>query len=144
MLDAPPLAEAVCHDPRLRALKLVALASDDSLLPRGGARGFPHWALWMQRNTGWGADLLAYMAEGEGVVVARVVVSKWLWTGVEVAAPGPVCGWLGRSWNAWPAGQPGPSLIKTRTLARCCLPACRHLGPADGGGGAADGQRRRV
>jgi hypothetical protein len=37
VLDAPPLADALCHDPVLRHLKLVALPSDDSLLPRCGA-----------------------------------------------------------------------------------------------------------
>ena len=37
MLDAPPLADALCHDPVLRHLKLVALPSDDSLLPRWDA-----------------------------------------------------------------------------------------------------------
>jgi hypothetical protein len=31
---------------------------------RGGKRGFPHWALWQQRNTAFGADLVAYMLEG--------------------------------------------------------------------------------
>ncbi|KAL4443720.1 hypothetical protein ABPG75_011457 [Micractinium tetrahymenae] len=64
VLDAPPLADAICHDPLLRRLKLVALASDDTLLPRGGVRGFPHWGLWQQRNTAFGADLMAFLAEG--------------------------------------------------------------------------------
>lgn len=64
MLDAPPLADAICHDPLLSRLKLIALASDDSLLPRGGARGFPHWGVWQQRNTAFGADLMAFLAEG--------------------------------------------------------------------------------
>lgn len=36
ILDAPPLAEAICQDPLLKRLKLVALPSDDSLLPRWG------------------------------------------------------------------------------------------------------------
>ncbi|KAL4447190.1 hypothetical protein ABPG77_007223 [Micractinium sp. CCAP 211/92] len=64
VLDAPPLADAICHDPLLSRLKLIALASDDSLLPRGGARGFPHWGVWQQRNTAFGADLMAFLAEG--------------------------------------------------------------------------------
>ena len=34
VLDAPPLADALAHDPLLRPLKLVAMPSDDSLLPR--------------------------------------------------------------------------------------------------------------
>lgn len=36
VLDAPALADAICHDPLLGRLKLVALASDDTLLPRQG------------------------------------------------------------------------------------------------------------
>lgn len=64
VLDAPPLAEALCHDPRLRALKMVALPSDESLLPRGGVRGFPHWGHWMQRNTAFGTDMIAFLADG--------------------------------------------------------------------------------
>ena len=35
VLDAPPLVEAIAHDPRLRALKLIAAPGDDALLPRG-------------------------------------------------------------------------------------------------------------
>ncbi|PSC72831.1 60S ribosomal export NMD3-like [Micractinium conductrix] len=72
VLDAPPLADAICHDPVLRHLKLVALASNDSLLPRGGARGFPHWGLWQQRNTAFGADLIAFLAEGTPGLLTKV------------------------------------------------------------------------
>lgn len=39
ILDAPPLADAICHDLVLKRLKLIALPSDDSLLPRWGAAG---------------------------------------------------------------------------------------------------------
>lgn len=35
ILDAPALADAICHDPLLGRLKLIAQpGSDDSLLPR--------------------------------------------------------------------------------------------------------------
>lgn len=64
ILDAPPLADAICHDPLLKPLKLIAAPSDDSLLPRSGVRGFPHWGLWQQRNAGFGRDLMAFLAEG--------------------------------------------------------------------------------
>ena len=48
----------------LKPLKLIAAPSDDSLLPRTGVRGFPHWGLWQQRDTGFGRDMLAFLAEG--------------------------------------------------------------------------------
>lgn len=64
ILDAPPLADAICHDPLLKPLKLIAAPSDESLLPRSGVRGFPHWGLWQQRNAGFGRDLMAFLAEG--------------------------------------------------------------------------------
>eukprot|EP00887_Chlorella_sp_A99_P002052 scaffold18.g2052.t1 len=64
VLDAPPLPDALCHDPLLSHLKLIALPSDNSLLPRGGVRGFPHWGLWQQRNLGFAADMVAFMVEG--------------------------------------------------------------------------------
>lgn len=62
VLDNPPLAEEICEDPVLSALKLVAWSGDDSLLPRGGDRGFPHWAIWMQRNTRFSRDVTAFIA----------------------------------------------------------------------------------
>jgi pullulanase/glycogen debranching enzyme len=63
ILDAPPLADAICHDPLLKPLKLIAAPGDESLLPRSGVRGFPHWGLWQQRNAGFGRDLMAFLAE---------------------------------------------------------------------------------
>ncbi|CAL8460737.1 g268 [Coccomyxa elongata] len=61
VLDNPPLAEEICEDPVLSALKLIAWSGDDSLLPRGGERGFPHWATWMQRNTRFSRDVSAFI-----------------------------------------------------------------------------------
>ena len=62
VLDNPPLAEEICEDGVLSALKLVAWSGDDSLLPREGERGFPHWATWMQRNTRFSRDAAAFIA----------------------------------------------------------------------------------
>ena len=62
VLDNPPLPEEICAEPLLGALKLVAWAGDDSLLPRSGARGFPHWGVWLQRNTRFSADLAPFAA----------------------------------------------------------------------------------
>lgn len=62
VLDNPPLPEEICEDPVLSALKLVAWSGDDSLLPRAGERGFPHWATWMQRNTRFSRDAAAFIS----------------------------------------------------------------------------------
>ena len=62
VLDNPPLPEEICAEPLLGALKLVAWAGDDSLLPRLGAHGFPHWGVWLQRNTRFSADLAPFAA----------------------------------------------------------------------------------
>ena len=31
---------------------------------RSGVRGFPHWGLWLQRNSLFTRDVLAFMLEG--------------------------------------------------------------------------------
>jgi pullulanase/glycogen debranching enzyme len=64
VMDAPSLPEALCQDPILSGLKLVAAPSHGTtLLPRGGARGFPHWGIWQQRNSLFTRDLTALLAE---------------------------------------------------------------------------------
>lgn len=64
MLDAPPLPDALCHDPVLSRVKLIAAPTNDALLPRNGTRGFPHWGLWQQRNAAFRRDITAVLAEG--------------------------------------------------------------------------------
>lgn len=63
MLDCPPLAEDITADPLLRHLKMIAQPLDDGLLPRGGAHGFPHWGVWLERNQAFSRDILAFLAE---------------------------------------------------------------------------------
>lgn len=64
VVDAPSLPEALCQDPVLSGLKLVAApAQGTSLLPRGGARGFPHWGIWQQRNSAFTRDVTVLLAE---------------------------------------------------------------------------------
>ena len=63
VLDCPPLAEDLNADPLLRQLKMIAQPLDDRLLPRGGARGFPHWGKWLERNLAFTQDLPAFLAE---------------------------------------------------------------------------------
>jgi hypothetical protein len=66
VLDAAPLPEAIALEPTFHGLKLVAWSADDGLLPRGGERGFPHWAVWAERNKRFTADVAAFMAADLG------------------------------------------------------------------------------
>lgn len=72
ILDNPPLAEEIAQDALLQGLKLIAWAADDSLLPRGGARGFPHWGIWAERNKLFTQDLTAYLAHGLPGLASKV------------------------------------------------------------------------
>ena len=51
VLDSAPLIEIISTDPVLRCLKLLAYVGDNTLLPRNGERGFPHWGVWLQART---------------------------------------------------------------------------------------------
>jgi len=62
--DAPPLGDELAQDPALAALKLVAWAADDTLLPRAGERGFPHWGRWAERNKRFTRDIVQWFAQG--------------------------------------------------------------------------------
>ena len=58
------MADELAQDPSLAALKLVAWAADDSLLPRAGERGFPHWGRWAERNKRFTSDIVQWFAQG--------------------------------------------------------------------------------
>ena len=94
-MDAPPLAEAICQDPILSGLKLIAAPTNDSLLPRGGVRGFPHWGLWQQRNSAFTRDITALIAEASHTAIdafsARLTGSA---------------NYFGPAWE-WEEGMPG-------------------------------------
>lgn len=62
VLDNPPLPEEISADPLLGSLKLIAWSGNDEMLPRSGARGFPHWGVWLERNTRFSADLAPFVA----------------------------------------------------------------------------------
>ena len=62
--DAPPLGDELAQDPALAALKLVAWPADDTLLPRAGERGFPHWGRWAERNKRFTRDVVQWFAQG--------------------------------------------------------------------------------
>jgi len=42
----------------------VAWAADDTLLPRAGERGFPHWGRWAERNKRFTRDIVQWFAQG--------------------------------------------------------------------------------
>mmetsp|Transcript_3687 Transcript_3687/g.10675 ORF Transcript_3687/g.10675 Transcript_3687/m.10675 type:complete len:900 (+) Transcript_3687:3737-6436(+) len=66
VLDAPPLAHELASAPALASLRMMAAPADLALLPRGGARGFPHWGLWSERSGRFGSDIVRFLAEGSG------------------------------------------------------------------------------
>jgi len=72
VLDSPPLAEDIARDPELRGLKLVAAPSNNALLPRGGVRGFPHYAQWAQVNDRFKSDMWAYLVDGQPGLLSAV------------------------------------------------------------------------
>jgi pullulanase/glycogen debranching enzyme len=74
VVDAPAIVEALCHDPILSGLKLIASSSNEALLPRAGTHGFPHWGLWQQRNQAFAADMLAFLAEGTPGILDSVAM----------------------------------------------------------------------
>lgn len=59
--DAPAIMDELANDPVIRGVKLVACSGNDSLLPRGGERGFPHWGVWMQWNQRFTTDAAAFL-----------------------------------------------------------------------------------
>ncbi len=42
----------------------MAVSGNNALLPRGGARGFPHWAVWQQYNDRFLEAMTAYLGQG--------------------------------------------------------------------------------
>ena len=77
ILDNPPLAEEIAQDGLLQGMKMIAWAPDDSLLPRAGARGFPHWGIWAERNKLFTEDVVAYMAHCMPGLASKVA-TRWL------------------------------------------------------------------
>lgn len=72
ILDNPPLAEDIAQDPLLQGLKLIAWVADDSLLPRLGARGFPHWGIWAERNKAFTKDMVSLMVHNQPRLASQV------------------------------------------------------------------------
>lgn len=72
ILDNPPLADDIAQDPLLQGLKLIAWVADDTLLPRLGARGFPHWGIWAERNKAFTKDIVSLMVHNQPCLASQV------------------------------------------------------------------------
>lgn len=72
ILDNPPLAEDIAQDPLLQGLKLIAWVADDTLLPRMGERGFPHWGIWAERNKAFTKDIVSLMVHNQPRLASQV------------------------------------------------------------------------
>ena len=72
ILDNPPLAEDIAQDPLLQGLKVIAWVADDTLLPRLGERGFPHWGIWAERNKAFTKDMVSLMVHNQPRLASQV------------------------------------------------------------------------
>eukprot|EP00879_Flechtneria_rotunda_P028680 GHRR01030888.1.p1 GENE.GHRR01030888.1~~GHRR01030888.1.p1 ORF type:complete len:365 (+),score=131.21 GHRR01030888.1:548-1642(+) len=66
VLDSPPIVEELASDPLLASCKLIAASANDSLLPRSGVRGFPHYGVLLEWNNHFGADMLGLLRDNAG------------------------------------------------------------------------------
>ncbi|KDD75761.1 hypothetical protein H632_c510p0, partial [Helicosporidium sp. ATCC 50920] len=58
--DGPFLAASLATHPLLLDAQFVACPGNAALLPREGARGFPHWGRWGQWDGRWAADAASF------------------------------------------------------------------------------------
>lgn len=86
ILDNPPLADEIAQDPLLQGLKLIAWVADDTLLPRLGARGFPHWGIWAERNKAFTKDMVSLMVHNQPRLASQVATRY-------TQRPNPGCFW---------------------------------------------------
>ena len=74
VMDAPALPDALAHDPVLSSKALIAAPFDETLLPRSGERGFPHWGRWMESN-GQKATAMRYFLSPDADLMMAVAAS---------------------------------------------------------------------
>ena len=72
ILDNPPLADDIAQDALLQSLKLIAWVADDTLLPRLGERGFPHWGIWAERNKAFQKDIVTWLVHNQAGMASQV------------------------------------------------------------------------
>ena len=112
VLDAPPLPETLAHDPILRnRVRLFASAADEKLLPRSGVRGFPHWAVWGERNWRCARDLSRLMLEGDATASSAVATRAAGSPDITSPAWGARCGEGGLIPGNLAAGRPRASVL---------------------------------
>src|SRR5690349_16957615 len=63
VLDSPPIIEEMACDPVLSGCKLIAASANDSLLPRSGDRGFPHYGVLLEWNNRFGLDMMSLLRD---------------------------------------------------------------------------------
>lgn len=64
-MDSPSIIEDMSSEPMLANCKLIAASANDSLLPRSGDRGFPHYGVLMEWNNRFGADMLTLLRDNK-------------------------------------------------------------------------------
>lgn len=64
--DSPAIVEEIAADPVLASCKLIAASANDSLLPRNGERGFPHYGVLLEWNNRFGSDILRLLRDNTG------------------------------------------------------------------------------
>jgi len=112
VLDAPPLPEALAHDPVLRnRVRLFASAADERLLPRSGVRGFPHWSVWGERNWRCARDLSRLMLQGDTLASSAVATRAAGSPDLTSPAWGARCGEGGLIPGNLAAGRPRASVL---------------------------------
>lgn len=65
VMDSPSIIEDLASEPLLASCKLIAASANDALLPRSGARGFPHYGVLLEWNNRFGADMLALLRDNK-------------------------------------------------------------------------------
>eukprot|EP00878_Enallax_costatus_P025353 GHUV01027123.1.p1 GENE.GHUV01027123.1~~GHUV01027123.1.p1 ORF type:complete len:648 (+),score=120.67 GHUV01027123.1:549-2492(+) len=71
VLDSPPVVEELASDPVLANCKLIAASANDTLLPRLGERGFPHYGVIIEWNNRFGSSMLALLRDNMGGILSN-------------------------------------------------------------------------
>jgi hypothetical protein len=83
VMDSPAIVEEIVSDAVLTSCKLIAASANDSLLPRSGVRGFPHYGVLLEWNNRFGADMLSLLRDNAREWLGHPLVSG----GAGVSAP---------------------------------------------------------
>eukprot|EP00889_Picochlorum_renovo_P001617 jgi/Picre1/28647/NNA_004047.t1 len=84
VMDAPALPDALCHDPVLSRCMMIASPGNNQMLPRQGARGFPHWGRWMEAHGTCDSPVIHYFAtpvSSDDAIRGREMRPVHVWSG---------------------------------------------------------------